>query len=121
LISVIIPCSLLGQKPSNTSFDAEMLIFPLQSEHVHGSSIVSLANGDFLVAWFQGSGERKADDVRIMGSRLSKGEKKWSTPFILADTPHLPDCNPVLFLNEKGTLFLVWIAVQANRWENSIL
>lgn len=99
----------------------EMLLFPMQEQHVHGSSIVALPNGDFLAAWFQGSGERTADDVKIMGSRLVKGEKKWSPPFLLADTPHLPDCNPVLFMNDEGKLFLVWIAVQANRWEHSIL
>lgn len=99
----------------------EKLIFPLQEQHVHGSSLVSLSNGDFLAAWFQGSGERTADDVKIMGSRLSKGSKEWSQPFEMADTPHLPDCNPVLFLNSEGKLFLVWIAVQANRWEQSIL
>jgi hypothetical protein len=33
----------------------------------------------------------------------------------------LPDCNPVVFLNNKGKLFLVWIAVQGNQWEGSIL
>src|SRR5690606_3449218 len=99
----------------------EKLIFPVQEQHVHGSSIVSLPNGDLLAAWFQGSGERTADDVKIMGSRLVKGAKEWSDPFELADTPHLPDCNPVLFLNDEGKLFLVWIAVQANRWEHSIL
>lgn len=97
------------------------LIFPLQNEHVHASSLVALPNGDFLVAWFQGSGERTADDVRIMGARLRKGEKNWSSPFLMADTRGLPDCNPVLFLNRSGKLFLVWIAVQANRWEQSIL
>src|SRR5690554_1563007 len=48
----------------------EELIFPIQDQHVHGSSIVSLPNGDLLVAWFQGSGERTADDVRIMGARV---------------------------------------------------
>lgn len=100
---------------------AEMLIFPEQSEHTHGSSLVHLPNGDILAAWFQGSGERTADDVRIMGARLKKGPSQWSKPFLLADTPHLPDCNPVLFLNHDNKLFLVWIAVQANRWENSIL
>lgn len=98
-----------------------MLIFPPQHEHVHGSSIVALPNGDILAAWFQGSGERKADDVGIMGARLAKGAAKWSTPFLMADTYQLPDCNPVLFLNNKGKLFLVWIAVLANQWENSIL
>jgi predicted neuraminidase len=98
-----------------------MLIFPMQDQHVHGSSIVCLPDGDFLAAWFQGSGERKADDVKIMGARLQKGKKNWSKPFLMADTYHIPDCNPVLFLNNGGKLFLVWIAVQANRWENSIL
>ena len=32
-------------------------IFPLVSQHVHGSTIVELPNGDLLAAWFQGSGE----------------------------------------------------------------
>lgn len=105
----------------NSAIKQQMLIFPQQEKHVHGSSIVNLPNGDFLVAWFQGSGERTADDVRIMGSRLKKGAKNWSEPFLMADTPHLPDCNPVLFLNAQGKLFLVWIAVQANLWEQSIL
>lgn len=99
----------------------ETLIFQPQEKHVHGSSIVCLSNGDMLAAWFQGSGERTADDVKIMGARLVKGSKKWSEPFLMADTPDLPDCNPVLFFNNKGKLFLVWIAVQANRWDYSIL
>lgn len=97
------------------------LIFPGQEKHVHGSSLVNLPNGDFLSVWFYGSGERTADDVKIMGTRLKKGETVWSEPFEMADTPHLPDCNPVLFLNQQGKLFLVWIAVQANQWEQSIL
>lgn len=100
---------------------SEELIFPYQNEHVHGSSIVSLPNGDLLAAWFQGSGERTADDVRVMGARLKKGLKIWSPPFLMADTKGIPDCNPVLFLNRKGKLFLFWIAVQANRWEDAIL
>ena len=110
--------SLTAQESAVTK---QMLVFPHQEKHVHGSSIVNLPNGDFLVTWFQGSGERTADDVRIMGARLKKGESKWSEPFLMADTPNIPDCNPVLFLNAKGKLFLVWIAVQANLWEQSIL
>jgi predicted neuraminidase len=97
------------------------LIFPFQSQHVHSSSLVSLPNGDLLSVWFQGSGERKSDDVALYGARLKKGAKSWSAPFPMADTPGLPDCNPVMFLNHSKKLFLVWIAVQANRWEFSIL
>lgn len=109
------------QKNRFDSIIQEELVFEPQGEHVHGSSLVELPNGDLLIAWFQGSGERKADDVQIMGARLEKGKKEWSAPFVMADTPGLPDCNPVLFLNHKGKLFLVWIAVQGNMWEGSIL
>lgn len=99
--------------------EAEAFLFPLQEEHAHGSSIVELPGGDLLAAWFQGSGERTADDVRIMGARFKNG--RWSAPFLLADTPYIPDCNPVLFLNHSKELFLVWIAVQANLWQHSVL
>ena len=97
------------------------LIFPLQEKHVHASSIVSLPNQDLLAVWFEGSGERTSNDVLLMGARLKVGNLNWSKPFVMADTPNLPDCNPVLFLNGEGKLFLVWIAVQANRWEKSVL
>ncbi|MBT3443950.1 MAG: exo-alpha-sialidase, partial [Flavobacteriaceae bacterium] len=92
-------------------------IFPLQTQHVHSSSMIELTNGDLLSCWFQGSGERKADDVKIMGSRLKKGAKKWEEPFIMSDTPGFPDCNPVLFLNQKNELFLFWLVIKSNRWE----
>ncbi len=97
------------------------LIFPFQEQHVHSSSIVELPNGDLLSCWFQGSGERTANDVVINGSRLKKGETKWSEPFLMADSPSQPDCNPILFLNNQNKLFLMWIIVEANRWEASIL
>jgi len=106
---------------SHKSIVREEFVFTLQHEHTHGSSLVALPNGDLLACWFQGSGERNSDDVRIMGARLEKGKTQWSFPFVMADTPGLPDCNPVLFLNSANKLFLVWIAVQGNQWEGSIL
>ncbi|MEN8193267.1 MAG: exo-alpha-sialidase [Bacteroidota bacterium] len=107
---------LLGQAKIESS-----LIFPFQEQHVHSSSIVELPNGDFLTCWFQGSGERTANDVVINGSRLKNGESEWSEPFLMADTPGQPDCNPILFMNNSNKLFLVWIAVRSNRWETSLL
>ena len=122
VLLILVLSTFVVKAQNNKKFiNHEALIFPGQEEHSHGSSITILPNGYILAAWFQGSGERKADDVRIMGARLKKGAKTWTTPFPMADTKNLPDCNPVLFLNGKNKLFLVWIAVQANRWEHSVL
>jgi len=96
-------------------------IFPPVSEHIHGSTIVELPNGDLLAAWFQGSGERWADDVRIVGSRFKAGATQWSEPFLMADTPGFPDINPILFMDAKSRLWLMWYTVIANQWETSLL
>ncbi len=39
----------------------------------------------------------------------------------MADTPGLPDCNPVLFVDRHERLWMFWIVVVANRWECSQL
>ncbi|UCC99290.1 MAG: exo-alpha-sialidase [Phycisphaerales bacterium] len=95
-------------------------IFPLVSQHVHGSTIVELPNGDMLAAWFQGSGERWADDVAIMGARRRAGQKSWSKPFVMADVPGFPDINPILFMDAQDRLWLMWYTVIANQWETSL-
>ena len=100
---------------------AEAIIFPLQQQHVHSPSIVELSNGDLLAAWFQGSGERWADDVRIMGARLKSGSGRWTEPFLMADVVGFPDVNPVLFVDQQDRLWLMWYAVLANQWESSLL
>nr|WP_290932618.1 hypothetical protein [Haliscomenobacter sp.] len=87
------------------AIEKSLLLFPLQDKHVHASSVVYLPNGDLLAVWFYGSGERSADDVKLMGARLGKGKTAWSDPFLMADTPNIPDCNPVLFESGKQTLF----------------
>ena len=95
-------------------------IFPLVSQHVHGSTVVELPNGDLLAAWFQGSGERWADDVAIMGARLKAGEENWSKTFVMADVPEFPDINPILFIDSQDRLWLMWYTVIANQWETSL-
>jgi len=98
----------------------QLEIYPLVKDHTHGSTIVELPNGDLLAAWFQGSGERWADDVRIMGARLTQGSASWTEPFIMADVPDFPDVNPVLFLDNEKKLWLVWYTVIANQWSTSL-
>ncbi|HNR36022.1 MAG TPA: exo-alpha-sialidase [Candidatus Hydrogenedentes bacterium] len=97
------------------------LIFPRNPKHNHGSSIVETADGGLIACWFHGSGERKEDDVIIQGARKRKGVTAWSEPFLMADSQDLPDCNPVLFIDPRGTLWLFWIAVLNNEWGGSLL
>jgi len=111
------PDSSLDSTPSGLE---ESLIFPLQDDHVHGPTLAVLPGGDVLTAWFQGSGERWADDVRIMGSRKKAGDSTWSAPFLMADVEGFPDINPVLYLDPEKTLWLFWYPVLANQWETSI-
>lgn len=115
IVIVILTISLNAQQKF-----MQVEIFPSQEEHTHGSTIVELPNGDMLAAWFQGHGERWADDVRIMGARLHKGKEKWSKPFLMADVPGFPDINPVLFIDQHETLWLVWYTVIANQWSTSL-
>lgn len=106
---------------SAQSYYKEEFIFPLQEKHVHSSTIVETPEGHILSCWFHGSGERTAPDVVLQGARLRKGAAGWSPVFPMADTPDIPDCNPVLYIDPDGELRLFWIAVPAERWEDSLL
>jgi len=97
------------------------LIFPLEKIHNHSSSIVELPNGDLLVCWFHGSGERTADDVVINAARFNKKTGKWGVPFIIADTPGFPDTNPTMFIDSKQRLFLLWPTIIAHQWETALM
>ncbi len=97
------------------------LIFPPESWHNHSSSLVELPNGDLLVCWFHGSGERTADDVLIRGARWNRSTGKWSEPFLMADTPGFPETNPVLFLDSRRRLFFFWPLIVAHRWETALM
>jgi predicted neuraminidase len=97
------------------------IIFPLETWHNHASCIVECPNGDLLVCWFHGSGERTADDVKIEGARKRKGAKKWSPRFTMADTPGYPDTNCAMFIDPEGRLWLLWPAILANRWETALM
>ncbi len=106
---------------SEAPFHSAELIFPLERWHNHSSAIVELPNGDLLVCWYNGSGERTADDVKVEGARLPKGSKTWKPRYTLADTPGFPDTNPTLFVDSKKRLWLLWPVVLANEWHTSLM
>ena len=97
------------------------LIFPLEHWHNHASCIVEAPNGDLLVCWFHGSGERNADDVKIEGARMRKGNGRWSERFTMADTPGYPDTNCSMFIDPSGRLWLLWPTILANEWHTALM
>lgn len=113
---LLLAASAFGQ----TQVESE-LIFPLEPWHNHSSSIVELPSGELFVVWFHGSGERKADDVRVMGARRPAGSKQWSEPFVVADYPGFPDTNCVLFVDRHKRLWLFWMTFLANEVETTVV
>src|SRR5260370_1201854 len=97
------------------------LIFPPEHWHNHASCIVECPNGDLLVCWYNGSGERNADDVKVLGARKKQGSQAWSKPFLLADTPGFPDTNPCLFIDPRQRLWLIWQTIIANQWHTALI
>ncbi|RUL88437.1 sialidase family protein [Tautonia sociabilis] len=96
-------------------------IFPPEAKHNHASCLVECPDGSLLIAWYRGSGERKADDVQIFGARLPEGADCWGPRFLLADTPGYPDCNPALFVPPDGSLWLFYPTILDHRWEGALL
>ena len=73
----------------------------------HASTVVELASGDLLAAWFGGTYEGHPD-VAIWLARFD-GER-WSEPIAVADVAGVPLWNPVLFRDAADVVWL-WFKV----------
>ena len=122
-IAISVLLGMLSLTPPLTAapFIRSELIFPVEHWHNHASCIVEAPNGDLVVCWFHGSGERKADDVKIEGARLRKGADQWSSRFTMADTPGYPDTNCAMFIDPQGRLWLLWPTILANEWHTALM
>jgi len=86
----------------------------------HAPSITQLSNGDLYLVFYAGSDEY-ADDTAIYGARLPKGSKKWSTPVAIADAPHRPEGNPVIWQAPDGKVWLFYVVRYGATWSKSII
>lgn len=78
---------------------------PQSFQSCHASTVLVLANGDILAAWFGGTREGHPD-VDIWCSRRVDG--KWSAPIQLASEPGIPHWNPVLFAGNDDKVYLYY-------------
>jgi predicted neuraminidase len=134
LIPAIAVCVALPRVHAAAMF-TERFIFADDRGHVHASSIVETPNGSLLAVWyengpkspayyFRGGDEDKSDDVRIAGSRLSRGADSWDRPFVVSDTFGVSDNNPALALDAQNRLWLVHatlLAVPGRTWGSALL
>jgi predicted neuraminidase len=71
----------------------------------HASTVVELANGDLLSAWFGGTKEGAPDVGIWMSRRTATG---WSAPREAVKEPDIAMYNPVLFHSGDGVLWLYY-------------
>jgi len=119
LAALLIPFLSLASSADEAYYAARM-VFPLNSKHNHAPGIVECPNGDFLVSWYRGSGERSADDVQVLGARLRDGDEAYGAAFVMADYPGFPDCNTCMMIDEQQRLWLFWPLILANSWESCL-
>jgi len=111
----------VSARSADAPFLESEILFPLEHWHNHASCIVEAPNGDLIVCWFHGSGERTADDVKIEGARKRRGAKGWGARFTMADTPGYPDTNCTMFIDPQGRFWLLWPTILANEWHTALM
>ncbi len=93
----------------------------------HSSTVITLANGDLLAAWFAGSREG-ASDVVISGARFHAGQ--WSEPTTLMTRQNIARShweynkkvgNPLLFADQQNRVHLIFVSVSLGGWAGSRL
>lgn len=80
----------------------------------HAATLVGLADGNLLAAWFAGTHEGHSD-VAIWLARFD-GDA-WSEPVKVAGEPDVPLWNPVLFRDPANTVWLFYkVAPRISAW-----
>jgi predicted neuraminidase len=88
-------------------------------DQCHASTLESLGDGQFMIAWFAGT-EEKADDVGIWISNGRDGD--WTAPELVAKVREDAHWNPVLFNAPDGKLYLYFkVGKEIDHWETWVM
>src|SRR3954447_10877473 len=90
----------------------------VKTPYNHPASITELANGDLYVAYYGGPGEY-ASTSTVYGTRLRKGEKKWSPPVAITPRPKDPEGNAVVWQAPDGVVWLFTVLRPGETWSTS--
>jgi len=95
----------------------------------HSSAICALPSGDLLAVWYGGTREGAAD-VALFTSRLKRGGTEWTAPLLAVDRMIAQGeldrtikkvGNAVIFPDQTGTLWMVYVSVSMGGWSGSAL
>ncbi len=89
-----------------------------EAAYKHPASITELDNGDFMIAYYGGSGEYGIDTA-VYACRLKKGARRWSAPRIIADTPDRSEGNPVIWQAPDGLVWLFYVNRYGDTWSTA--
>ena len=84
----------------------------------HPASITELDNGDLYLVYYGGDGEY-AVDTAVYGSRLRKGETRWSEPKAIARNPFWSVGNGVVWQAPDGIVWLFFVTRFGETWSDS--
>lgn len=90
----------------------------LPGAYKHPATIEELADGDLYLAYYGGSGEY-ADDTAVYGSRKSPGQRSWTRPEVISDTPKGRAGNPVIWQGPDGVVWLFHVVRGGDTWSSS--
>lgn len=82
----------------------------------HASTLAELPDGGLICAYYAGAYEGSSDSA-ILASEYIREEKRWTPPRVIADTPNLPEGNPVLLLDKDKILWLFFVTMYGRGWE----
>jgi predicted neuraminidase len=112
-VSLSVPNLLWVRGPSMAQ-STRLIVEKMPTASCHASTIVEVQPGQFLAAWFGGSGEGRPD-VAIWASRREGGH--WHKPSELVRELNIATFNPVLFHSADGLLWLYYkFGPDPERW-----
>jgi predicted neuraminidase len=84
----------------------------------HPAAITAFDNGDLYLVYYGGAGEY-ATDTSVYGSRLRKGETKWTAPQVIAHDPLRSTGNGVVWQAPDGVVWFFYVVRFGETWSES--
>ena len=84
----------------------------------HPACLTELKSGDLYLVYYGGAGEY-ATATAVFGSRLGRGETKWSEPRVIASDPFRSAGNGVIWSAPDGLVWLFYVVRFGETWSTS--